>query len=199
MLSGPSNPYPSRDEKTDNCAAAEATEAILTPINENMSPTYSAPIPAGQEARNEFDTINLIYDLNEIKVAKANHLRFSAPRSAPPPPYRAIVLKSKSAMRFLDILHQAVDESKNIEMADVNGLKEGWYTTIQWSLRKMGKAGLASLRMLTLTTGPELEAPECVAFERSECHEVCFYEGIQQRAKVKPLTYNKLVHCVPPN
>jgi hypothetical protein len=170
MLSSASNTHPSRDEEADNYTAAEAVEAILTTTPGYPKSPDGLPTPARQETMKEFDTIKLIYDLDEMKVAKANHLRFSTSRSAPPPPYRVISPKPKPANGFLDTSYEVAGEGEDMEMTDFNEvdeLTEGWHTTIQRSLTRMKTADSASLRVLTST--PE---PENIVFGRWECHEV---------------------------
>lgn len=169
MLSSTSPTDPSQDEETNNYTAAEAVEAILTTTPDDLDSPESLPTPARQEAIKEFDTIKLIYDLDEMKVAKANHLRFSTSRSAPPPPYRAIAPKPKPAKGFLDTSYEVAGEGKDMEMTDFNEvdqLTEGWHTTIQRSLRRMKTADSASLRVLTSTSEPEH------IVDWWECHEV---------------------------
>jgi hypothetical protein len=181
MLSSTSNTHPSQDEEADSHTAAEAVEAILTTTPDDLQSLDGLQTPARQEALKEFDTIKLIYDLDEMKVAKANHLRFSTPRSAPPPPYRAIAPKPKPAKGFLDTSYEVAGEGKDMEMADFNEgdeLTEGWHTTIQRSLRRMKTADSASLRVLTST--PE---PEHIVLERWECHEASYRVGSPMRSR----------------
>jgi hypothetical protein len=170
MLSSPSTIYSSQNEEAHNYTAAEAVEAILTTTQDDFQSQDSLPTPARREATKEFDTIKPIYDLDEMKVAKANDLRFSTSRTAPPSPYRAIAPKLKPAKGFLDTSYEVAGEGGDIEMTDFNEvdeLKEGWHKTIQRSLRRMKTAESASLRVLTST--PE---PENIVLDRWECHEV---------------------------
>ena len=170
MLSSPSIIYSSQDEEAHNYTAAEAVGAILTTTQDDSQSSDGLPTPAGREAPKEFDAMKLIYDLDEMKVAKANHLRFSTPRTAPPPPYRPIAPKPKPARGFLDTSYEIASGGGDIEMTDFNEvdeLQEGWHKTIQRSLRRMKTTDSASLRVLTST--PE---PENIVLDRWECHEV---------------------------
>jgi hypothetical protein len=172
MLSSTPTAHPSQEDEADNYAAAEAVEAILTTSPDHLHPPDGLPTPAREEAMKEFNTIKLIYDLDEMKAPKANHLRFSTIRSAPPPPYRTIAPKTKPAKGLLNTSYDVADERLDMEMTDLNEvdeLKEGWHTTIQRSLRRMRTADSASLRVLTSTPEPE---PEYISLERWECHEV---------------------------
>jgi hypothetical protein len=172
MLSSTSTVHPSQEDEADNYTAAEAVKAILTTSPDDLHPPVGLPTPARQEAMKEFNTIKLIYDLEEMKVAKTNHQRFSMTRSAPPPPYRTIAPKTNTAKGLLDASYEVTDERLDMGMIDFNEvdeLKEGWHTTIQRSLRRMRTADSASLRVLTSTPEPE---PEYISLERWECHEV---------------------------
>ena len=122
MLSSTSTAQPSQDEEADNYTAAETVEAILTATPDNLHSPDGHPTQARQEAVKEFDTIKLIYDLDEMKVAKANHSRFSTSRSAPPPPYRAIAPKPNPAKGFLDTSYEVADEGNDMEMTDLERL-----------------------------------------------------------------------------
>ncbi len=172
MLSSAPNVHASQEEGVASYTAAEAVEAILTTTPEDLQSPDGLPNPIRQGAVKEFDTLKLIYDLDEMKVAKANHLRFSTSRSAPPPPYRAIAPKPKPAKRFLDNSYELADKCEDTEMTEsneVDELMESWHTTIQRSLRKTKTIDSASLKVLTSAPAPE---PEYIAPERWECHEV---------------------------
>lgn len=88
MLSSKSTACQSQDGETDNHKDAEAVEVILKTFTEDLRSPVDLPKPARQEAMKKFDAINLKYDLEEMKVAKANCLSFSTSGPAPPPPYR---------------------------------------------------------------------------------------------------------------
>lgn len=160
MLSSTSHTRPPPgDEAASAHPAAKAVEAILTNAPDTL------PSPTGREAIKDFDTIKLIYELDEMKVAKATHPRFPTVRSAPPPPYRAIAPKPYPAKGFLDTSYEAVGEDTEMtDFNEVDELAEGWHTMIQRSLRRMRTADAASLRVLGAV-------PEA-GVERWECHEV---------------------------
>src|ERR1700694_133796 len=100
MLSSISTNLPPEDEDADSYTAAEVVEALFAKTSNEMQSLYGRTAPAKQEDLRELDAIKLIYDLDEMKVAKVDDLRVNASRSAPPPPHRTIAPKFKPADDF---------------------------------------------------------------------------------------------------
>lgn len=179
MLSWPSDADEPHEQETGTGKKMDLevkTERLTT------TPDVEAPQQDTQTAK-LMETIKLVYDLDEMEIERANHIRFSTSRHAPPPllPPLGTTTRSKSAWPDVNASAWWKGEETEEEIMTTEQPEAGTATLVQPRGPKRKKSFPPAPRRPPLGSSPigsnsnnNHNNDDDSTPERWECHKVCF-------------------------